>query len=165
MKKRLFRSNDSKVIAGVCGGIGEYFDVDPTWIRLLAIMLVFFNGVGLMAYLISWIVVPRRPVIVAVTSDGTPVPPASAFQPEGAHVRTAAKRGLTFLPGIILVFLGMIFLFDRLFWWFDWDYVWPLFFVGLGAVLIYRAVRPAETANGVHVMKPAALSEGSEHGQ
>jgi len=58
--KRLYRSNTNKVIAGVCGGIGEYFDIDPVIIRLIWILFLFI-GAGIFAYIIAWIVIPKSP--------------------------------------------------------------------------------------------------------
>src|SRR5215218_7406215 len=55
---RLYRSRSQKMIAGVCGGLGEYFDVDPILIRLLFVVTAFISGVGILAYLVLWIVVP-----------------------------------------------------------------------------------------------------------
>ena len=59
MAKRLYRSRNDRMIAGVCGGIGEYFDIDPTLIRILWVTLLFMAGGGLVAYLIAWIVIPN----------------------------------------------------------------------------------------------------------
>ena len=56
--KRLYRSNTNKVIAGVCGGIVEYFDIDPVIIRLIWILFLFI-GAGIFAYIIAWIVIPK----------------------------------------------------------------------------------------------------------
>ena len=58
MAKRLYKSRNDRMIAGVCGGIGEYFDIDPTLIRILWVTLLFMAGGGLVAYLIAWIVFP-----------------------------------------------------------------------------------------------------------
>jgi phage shock protein C len=55
---RLYRSRSQKMIAGVCGGLGEYFDVDPVLIRLLFVITAFISGVGILAYVVLWIVVP-----------------------------------------------------------------------------------------------------------
>jgi phage shock protein C len=55
---RLYRSRSQKMIAGVCGGLGEYFDVDPVLIRLLFVVTTFISGVGILAYIVLWIVVP-----------------------------------------------------------------------------------------------------------
>jgi len=59
--KRLYRSREHRQLAGVCGGIGEYFDVDPVLIRLLWIFFTLAGGGGLLAYLIAWLVVPEAP--------------------------------------------------------------------------------------------------------
>ena len=59
MAKRLYKSSNDRMIAGVCGGIGEYFDIDPTLIRILWVTLLFMAGGGLVAYLIAWIVIPN----------------------------------------------------------------------------------------------------------
>lgn len=58
--KRLYKIEEGKKIAGVCGGIAEYFDVDPTLIRLLWILLVCFAGSGILAYIIAAIVMPEK---------------------------------------------------------------------------------------------------------
>ena len=57
--KNLYRNPDDVVIAGVCSGIASYFGVDPVFIRILFIILVFVNGIGLLAYIICWIVMPE----------------------------------------------------------------------------------------------------------
>ena len=57
---RLYRSRSEKMIAGVCGGLGEYFDVDPVLIRLLFVVTALLSGVGLLAYVALWVLVPRQ---------------------------------------------------------------------------------------------------------
>jgi phage shock protein C len=59
MRKRLYRSKRNRMIGGVCGGIGEYLNVDPTFIRLLWILFTFAYGSGVLAYIIAWIVIPE----------------------------------------------------------------------------------------------------------
>lgn len=62
-ERRLMRSRTDKKIAGVCGGVARYFDVDPTFVRLLWLILVFFPlPGGLIAYIIAWIVLPKEPI-------------------------------------------------------------------------------------------------------
>jgi phage shock protein C len=60
MPSRLYRSRSEKMIAGVCGGLGEYFDVDPVLIRLLFVVTTLVSGVGLLAYVVLWVLVPRQ---------------------------------------------------------------------------------------------------------
>ena len=61
MTKRLYRSKRDVMICGVCGGIAEYFDIDPTIVRLVAVVLVFGLGSGLIAYLVGAIIIPKNP--------------------------------------------------------------------------------------------------------
>lgn len=61
MAKKLYRSKEDRKIAGVCGGLGEYFDIDPTIIRLIWLAMLFAVGSGVLAYIIGWIIVPEKP--------------------------------------------------------------------------------------------------------
>jgi len=59
--KNLVRSKKNKVIAGVCGGIGNYLDIDPVLIRLLWVLLILVSfGTGILAYIIAWIIIPKE---------------------------------------------------------------------------------------------------------
>ena len=57
--RRFFRNPDEKVIGGVCSGIGAYFDIDPVWIRVLFLVLLFFTGIGFITYVILWAAIPE----------------------------------------------------------------------------------------------------------
>jgi phage shock protein PspC (stress-responsive transcriptional regulator) len=62
MAKQLYRSTDNKMIAGVCGGIAEYFNIDPVIVRFIAVILLLPGGLpGFIPYVILWIVVPKKP--------------------------------------------------------------------------------------------------------
>jgi phage shock protein PspC (stress-responsive transcriptional regulator) len=58
--KKLYRLPKDKKIAGVCAGLGDYFDVDPVLFRLLFVISIFFGGVGLLVYVVMWILVPEQ---------------------------------------------------------------------------------------------------------
>ena len=58
MERRLYRSRSDRMIGGVCGGLARYFDIDPTIVRIIAVLLIFANGIGILAYIILAIVVP-----------------------------------------------------------------------------------------------------------
>ena len=59
-QKHLYRSSRNKVIAGVCSGLAEYFDVDPVMVRLIWVILTLLGGSGILLYIIFWIIVPKR---------------------------------------------------------------------------------------------------------
>ena len=65
--RKLYRSTKDKALGGVCGGLAEYFNIDPTLVRLGFVALAIWGGSGALLYLIMWIVVPEEP--------GMPVPP------------------------------------------------------------------------------------------
>lgn len=68
MDNRIYRSNTDVILGGVCAGVGEYFDIDPTIIRIIW-AIAFFSGFGFLAYIIAWIVIPKRPFINAPQSN------------------------------------------------------------------------------------------------
>ncbi len=140
--KRLYRSSRNRVLAGVCGGIGEYVGIDPVIVRIIAVVLVFWGGSGLLAYVLAAIIIPLEPTSAASAE-------ASAATPEAASVQAAPARpgqGLLF-AGILLTVLGVMFLLRNLaftfpgFYWFHryvWHNFWPGLLIALGLFLILR---------------------------
>lgn len=121
MEKKLYRSRTNSMIAGVCGGLGEYLNVDPTILRVVAVLLIFADGIGLLAYLIAWIIIPRRPFMEA-------------------EVITVEKSKLSYLvPGLALIVVGLIFLMNNLFPWFRFGYLWPVILIVVGIALLLKA--------------------------
>jgi phage shock protein C len=120
MDKKLYRSRTNSMIGGVCGGLGEYLNVDPTIMRLVAVLLVFANGIGLLAYIIAWIIIPRNPGI------------------EAEVVVTEKSELNRLLPGLALIFLGVVFLLNNLIPWFRFRYLWPLILIVLGIFILIK---------------------------
>lgn len=58
--KRLYRNQHKKILAGVCSGLGDYFNIDPVIIRLLWLVLTIFGGAGILIYIIAWIIIPEN---------------------------------------------------------------------------------------------------------
>lgn len=59
--KKLYRSKTDRMMAGICGGIGGYFNIDPSFIRIACVLLFFAGGITFFAYLIMWFIVPLEP--------------------------------------------------------------------------------------------------------
>lgn len=83
--RKLYRSQTDKMLGGVCGGLGDYFNIDATIVRLIFVLLAFIGGNGVLLYLIMWLIVPLEPVLPpqppvvsqpTYTSPEPPVPPA-----------------------------------------------------------------------------------------
>jgi phage shock protein PspC (stress-responsive transcriptional regulator) len=68
MEKRLQRSRTDKMVGGVCGGLAEYFGIDPTVVRVLWVVITLLGGAGFILYIILWIIMPQQPP--------APLPPA-----------------------------------------------------------------------------------------
>jgi len=147
--KRLYRSQTDSKIAGVCGGIAEYFAVDPTFVRIVALVLIFAHGIGLVGYLIGWIAMPKRPI--GATDETT-----ADVRPQSS---TAPRQFNMFIPGVILVILGLIFLLANVYWWFDfWDFFWPSFLIVVGLLLLFGRLFKREnpstnTSSGIQEIK------------
>ena len=62
LSKRLYRSRTNRTLGGVCGGLGDYFSIDPVLFRLAFILAVLLAGTGFLAYMILWLVVPEEPL-------------------------------------------------------------------------------------------------------
>lgn len=66
MTKRLYRSKENKILAGILGGVGEYFETDPVLVRLIYLIILIATGVlpGILVYILAIFVVPERPIVV-----------------------------------------------------------------------------------------------------
>jgi phage shock protein C len=128
-ERRLRRSRDDRVIAGVCGGLGEYLGVDPLLIRIAAVILVFAGGAGALLYVIGWIAIPEE------AEEGAPEPPVWAAEP------SERTKGAIVL-GLVFIALGAFFLLDEI--WPDflsWRYVWPIALIAVGFAILFRQRR------------------------
>lgn len=137
MSKKLYRSTKDKMIAGVCGGIGEYLELDATLIRLAFILLTFAGGGGVIAYIVCAIVVPECPSdyiyekekdVEVVDKDGNKV----EVDPTDKEKKTKQ------LLGIGLLIVGAMLLFDNLFAWIDKGIIWAIAIIILGVFLLLK---------------------------
>ena len=158
MKKRLYRSRSDRMIWGVCGGLAKYFDIDPTIVRVIAVLSLFLNGLGILAYIILAIVVPLESSEAATPKDvveenveeikktasqlGQEVRSTFARETVPEEVTRARRRGRNVL-GIILIIIGVLFLLAsfNFLWWFRWAYIWPLVLIAIGLLVLWSARR------------------------
>ncbi len=93
--RRLFRNTNDKMIGGVCSGLANYFDIDPVIVRLVFAALFFGLGVGLIAYIIAWAVIPapRTPEEFAQMTGGTPMDIHSMARNMSGELQDLKKRG------------------------------------------------------------------------
>lgn len=180
MEKKLYRDEQHKTVGGVCAGLAEYFNIDISIVRVLFVLAVCLKGVGVLPYIILWIVLPKRPfnytnpnfkpgvtpgynpnynqpfgdVKVDYTVPQPPFPgqPFAPMQP----VKKSSNAGVIF--GIVLISLGTIFLLDQIdiIPDFDFERLWPIVLVAVGATLIFGAKKQPWEKEGWHADKKEA---------
>jgi len=132
------------MLGGVCGGIAEYFNIDPVIVRLIVVALFFVGGSALLAYVIALIVIPYEPFKMAA-GDNKEAAPAAAAAPVQALQSTSDAVPL-FL-GILLIVIGAVFLlhnmpiFDPFYGWarhFVRHFFWPSLLIVFGIFIIAR---------------------------
>lgn len=130
---RLYKSNKDKVFDGVCGGIGEYFKIDPVIVRLLWVVLVIFGGTGVLAYVVAMLIIPKNPESIPL-KDKT----ATDIEPQIYSQR---------FWGILLIIAGFLLLFGLLgpggglfsgVTIIMRSVLWPLLIIGLGLYLFFN---------------------------
>jgi len=134
MSRRLYRSRTESVIGGVCGGVAEYLDVDPSIVRIIwAILGLVTGGIFVVLYVVMWIVVPEAP------GGETAAAPSGPGQPAPARRRGSGSGSLVL--GLILVAVGAYFLVRQYLPQIDTDLLWPIGLVLLGVVLVAASLR------------------------
>lgn len=161
MKGKLYRSEKDKVLAGVCGGLGEYFDTDPVLVRLAFLLFTFVGGGGVLLYIILAIVIPKG-------ENG----PGGAERKEelkhmaheaGEKIQEVAKdMGASFknhraerrwnLLGILLVVVGLMALANEILpgFWFGRRFFWPGLLVVVGFYFLLRGRRNSAENHHIH---------------
>jgi len=133
--KRLYRSESDRMIAGVAGGLGDFFEVDSTLIRLLFVFLVVAGGSGILLYILLWLFIPTESA-VAEYSEATFKKNAKEIGKKAEEMTTENTRRWI---GVILLFLGVVLLFQRFgVFGFNIFRLWPLVLIGIGLAVLLR---------------------------
>lgn len=144
--KRLYRSRTDRMIAGVCGGLAEYFHIDATLVRILFAAMILGGGFGIGLYIILWIVIPLEGCCETSSSAD------DRLKQFGHEVQTNAKSWTDDWHGqgehperrtwfaIILIAVGLMALSNEFLpWhWFHWNMLWPILIVLVGLMIIFR---------------------------
>ena len=134
MTKRLYRSRNDKMVAGVCGGLGKYFDIDPTLVRIVMVVLL-FSGVGFLAYILAAIIIPEEPYDYEDDDDED----VEIFDKDGKKVKmhdeSRAEKTRKIL-GYVFIAIGALTLFDMFFVHIQPGMIVGLALLGLGAYIL-----------------------------
>jgi len=146
MNRRLYRCRHNQRVAGVAAGVAEYFDLDPTLVRVLFFLSIFFGGLGLLLYIGMAIIVPLEPLSAGEPGTAGEAPAVAGESvsavPEGHRHATRGDGPWTTLIGGALILFGSLALIDRFLPAWDVEHVIvPAILIGIGALLVTRAVR------------------------
>jgi len=152
MKKGFMRSKKNRTIAGVCGGLGEYFDVDPTVFRLVFVLIVFAGGAGILAYIIFWIVMPEADGSSYAEDISKTAREKEKIDENKTNLGKKAKEEANDLAkkykgvdgrlviGGILIILGLMFTAENLLPGWNFYRFWPLAVVVVGLALVINSM-------------------------
>lgn len=145
MKKKLYRSSRGKVIAGVCAGLGEYFEIDPVLVRALFVIALFSGGIGVTLYFVLWIIMPSEETVFSSHPPTEPSEPSELSETDDSIF--SEKHKGTVLTGLVLVGLGMFFLIREFFPMFSFKFMFPIALIAIGAVIVFTALRKNLTSS------------------
>ncbi len=141
MKKRAYRSNEGKVIAGVCSGLGDYLQIDPLFIRIVFILFLFEPPIAVFGYIALWIAMPKKPIGLIQETDEETIPLFKDFVEEveqtakqTINIKGEVKSGL--IGGSLLIILGFLFLANNFLPDFDFGKFWPIILIIIGLILL-----------------------------
>ena len=141
MNRRLYRSRTDTVIGGVAAGLATYLNTDPALVRVGWVVLALVtNGVGLLAYLVCWVAIPEEPKVAAepaIGPDGEPMPVVESAPAPAPH--RESRAGV--VVGVGLVLLGAWFLVREYLPPINWNLLWPVVLIGIGALILITSAR------------------------
>jgi phage shock protein C len=135
MNRRLYRCRDNRLVAGVAAGIAEYFDVDPSLVRLFWFVSFFVGGIGILLYVAMAIIVPLEPLSAEASV-------AAVASPDPHRHASGGSGRITTIVGALLILFGAMALANRFLPALDLAHVIvPALAIGLGALLVATSIR------------------------
>lgn len=127
------------MVAGVCGGLAEYFEVDPTVMRVAFVLLTLFDGIGMAIYILMWIIVPERATLKRADKEDKAATESKATAESVATDDQKGGQSRAFW-GVVLILLGGVLLLQQLLpWRVDVDLLLPTILVAVGLVTVARS--------------------------
>ena len=136
--KKLYRSCSSRVVAGICGGLGQYFDVDPVLIRLLFVISIIAGGLGVIVYFISWLVIPNDPKCETENFNEEVKEVAHNVADTVKNEVQTKKNDSRAIVGIAILVLGILILIRNITGLQIWSNLWHMIFIIIGLYIIFR---------------------------
>jgi phage shock protein PspC (stress-responsive transcriptional regulator) len=138
---KLYRSNSDRMIGGVCGGLGTFLNIDPIFVRLLFVLLLFGSEFGFILYLLLWIIIPEEGKAYGFKDNSL----GEKVKSMGDDIQQAVTQPhpqAGIIMGVGLIVIGGFLFLDRLnLSWMNWinlDILWPILLIVGGVVLLFR---------------------------
>ena len=144
---RLYRSNRDRIIAGVAGGLAEYFNLDIALVRLLWVLGFFLGGGGIIAYIAAWIIIPDEKDLTNAgyssnkEVEGGVVIEETANDQEQTEKQNKTKERNQRIFGAILIGIGIFLLLNGSFRFLLSHNIWPLLLIGLGLLILFQKAK------------------------
>ncbi len=143
--KKLRRKRKDRMLGGVCAGLADYFEIDVSLVRLAMVLFTLLEGVGILFYVLAWIVIPEE-------QEEKPEEIHQELKPEVTSEGESEKEtkpvgdtsGTNILGGIILILLGILLLIRNFVVWIPFSKIWPVFLILIGVWVLIKSIQREE---------------------
>ena len=172
MRKKLVRSETDRIVAGICGGLADYFDIDATLFRVIFVVVMFLGGAGILAYVLLWIIIPGssdkitdpRARVQEFKSEATQFVQSTANQIRNSTQDSGSQTVIRMqhLVAIALVVIGILIIAKNIIPHISLTFVWPGILVLLGVWLLWQAQPAPRTDEDVESKEEVEEKEHTE---
>jgi phage shock protein C len=131
--RKLYRSQENRMIGGVCGGMAEYFSIDPNLMRILWVILAFLGGSGIIVYIASLVIIPNNPEQTVPEDRGNVIKDKTLFW-----------GSLLIVIGVFLIFKQIGLFHSFRLWNLPWQSIWAIILIAIGAALLFNHSKEEE---------------------
>ncbi|MEI8143797.1 MAG: PspC domain-containing protein, partial [Candidatus Berkelbacteria bacterium] len=146
--KKLYRSSTNRVFGGVAAGLGEYFDIDPSLVRLAFVIVVLMGGIGLAIYIVAWVVIPNEPSTTETKTGADEIKEkaetiASEIKSATKDLRNDVRRrhDSKAIFGMIILIIGLLLLFQNIIGVNLWHNFWPVILILIGFAVMINSLK------------------------
>ncbi len=135
MEKKLYKSSNDKMISGVCAGIAQYFNVDPTLVRIGAVVLGFASFFTLiLGYIVCAMIMPEK-------SFDEEEEEVEVYDKDGNKIKNSSQKKNSNIIGIFLIGIGCFWIFNKFVWWIDRDIYLAMGIIAIGVVVLITSLK------------------------
>lgn len=140
MKDKFYRSRKDRFIGGVAGGLAEYMNIDPVLVRVVFVLIIFFNGLGLLLYIILWIIVPEAPFEMPNMNPQSDNSSGNTVNFQTSSNAPHESKGRVII-GISLIVIGILFFAQSFLPYFHVKDIFPITLIIIGIALLWNSYK------------------------